>query len=58
MQKASQESYICDEHFLWSTKVDHVNDTYSVIATDVDEVWGILKKMMGKFMTITASCNH
>lgn len=38
--------------------MDHVNDTYSVVATDVDEVWGILKKMMGKFMTITASCNH
>lgn len=36
--------WLCDEHFLWSTKVDHVNDTYSVIATDVDEVWGILKK--------------
>lgn len=30
--------------FVMSTKVDHVNDTYSVIATDVDEVWGILKK--------------
>lgn len=36
--------WLCDEHFLWSTKVDHVNNTYSVIATDVDEVWGILKK--------------
>lgn len=36
--------WLCDEHFLWSTKVDHVNDTYSVIATDVDEVRGIFKK--------------
>lgn len=39
-------------------KVDYVNDIYSVIVIDVDEVWGILKKMMGKFMIIIVLCNY